>query len=239
MRSLASKTNVTAPGGDYPYGRLKNNPGDGTGTPVNELVYGDFHQFFEKLMADAGLSANGLPENSANGFQLNAALAAFIDDLVADGILILEAQVDALEVTVDNVIDDLSDLDADLQGQIDVINAGHFDSTMNTDGGGAGVTSATIPIPNNSFVGIEVDMMSIWVSGSAGAGNGGHVKKIYTFKNISGTVSQQGATTTVHSQTTGASVPTISFSISGTDVLIKAVAASGDVYSVRTVVTAK
>lgn len=83
MRSLASKPNVTIPGGNYPFGRIKDNPGDDSGTPVNEEVYGDFHQFFEKLMDDAGLSANGQPENSSSGFQLNNALDAIIASAIA------------------------------------------------------------------------------------------------------------------------------------------------------------
>lgn len=74
MRPLRNKTNVIAPTSIYPYGRVKDNPGDGTGTPVNEQVYGDIHQFFEKLMADAGMAANNAPESVYDGFQLNEAL---------------------------------------------------------------------------------------------------------------------------------------------------------------------
>lgn len=70
MRLLSSKTNVIAPAGDYPYGRIKDNPGDGTGTPVSEQVYGDMHQFFERLMAVGNVKANGQPENAYSGFQL-------------------------------------------------------------------------------------------------------------------------------------------------------------------------
>lgn len=88
-RPLSGKTNVTAPGGDYPYGRIKDNSGSNDGTPVNEAVYGDMHQFFEKLMAVAGVSANGLPENDANTFQymtaLNAVIQSFITTL-KDGV---------------------------------------------------------------------------------------------------------------------------------------------------------
>ncbi len=74
MRPLKNKPNVIAPTSIYPYGRVKDNPGDGTGTPVNEQVYGDIHQFFEKLMADAGMSPNNAPESVYDGFQLNEAL---------------------------------------------------------------------------------------------------------------------------------------------------------------------
>lgn len=75
MRALRTKTNVQAPDSDYTFGRIKDDPGDNTGTPVNELLYGDMHQFFEKLMLDAGLAANGLPEQAYTGFQLNQALS--------------------------------------------------------------------------------------------------------------------------------------------------------------------
>lgn len=80
-RSLASKPNVVAPGGAYPYGRVKNKstPTSTDGTPITEQVYGDMHQFFEKLLADAGITANGQPENSSNGFQYNQALSAMVN----------------------------------------------------------------------------------------------------------------------------------------------------------------
>jgi hypothetical protein len=48
---------------------------------VDEGVYGDIHQFFEKLMADAGIVANGLPENQYSGFQLNQALTTLITQI--------------------------------------------------------------------------------------------------------------------------------------------------------------
>jgi len=72
--ALEDKPNVVAPGGDYPYGRIKDDTGVGDGTPVNTAVYGDFHQFFAKLLDDAGMTANGHPENSSDGFQYNEAL---------------------------------------------------------------------------------------------------------------------------------------------------------------------
>jgi len=59
---------------NYLNGRIKDNTGSGDGTPVNERVYGDFHQLFAKLMNLSGLSFNNLPENETNGYQ-------FIDSL--------------------------------------------------------------------------------------------------------------------------------------------------------------
>jgi hypothetical protein len=78
MRSLQSKPNVVAPGGSYPYGKIKDRSGATAGTPVNEQVYGDIHQFFERLMAKSGITPNNLPENSTNGFQLFEALQRII-----------------------------------------------------------------------------------------------------------------------------------------------------------------
>lgn len=70
MKRLQNKTNVVAPGGDYPYGRIKNNTGANDGTPVDVDVYGDFHQFFERLIDQSDVTANGNPDNSTSGFQL-------------------------------------------------------------------------------------------------------------------------------------------------------------------------
>lgn len=74
MRPLAGKTNVQPPDGQFPFGRIKNNDGSQNGTPVDESVYGDFHQFFEKLMSLSGIAPNNLPENQYSGFQLIEAL---------------------------------------------------------------------------------------------------------------------------------------------------------------------
>lgn len=74
-RSLHNKSNVEAPSSDYPYGRIKDKVANLTaGTPVNEAVYGDFHQFFSRLMAEAGIEENGNPDNDYTGFQLYQAL---------------------------------------------------------------------------------------------------------------------------------------------------------------------
>ena len=59
---------------NYLNGRIKDNTGSGDGPPVNERVYGDFHQLVAKLMNLSGLAFNNLPENETNGYQ-------FIDSL--------------------------------------------------------------------------------------------------------------------------------------------------------------
>jgi len=75
MRALNSNPNVdNSDLVNYPDGRIKNNTGGSNGTPVNERVKGDTHQFFQKLMRLYGIVPNGLPDNEGNGFQLIDAL---------------------------------------------------------------------------------------------------------------------------------------------------------------------
>ena len=54
---------------NYPNKRIRNNDGSGNGTPVNEQVYGDIHEYFAKTMREAKLNYNGLPDNTSNGYQ--------------------------------------------------------------------------------------------------------------------------------------------------------------------------
>lgn len=60
---------------DYPKGRIKDNVGSG-GTPINEFVYGDFHEMKDKLMRLYGIVHNNLPDNETNGYQFVEALIA-------------------------------------------------------------------------------------------------------------------------------------------------------------------
>lgn len=78
---LLDKPNTEGISYDYPYGNIKDNPGDNSGTPVNKLVYADFHQFFSKIMADAGISYNGHPDNATDGFQYFLALQKVIENI--------------------------------------------------------------------------------------------------------------------------------------------------------------
>ena len=52
---LEDKTRVEAPGVDYPYGQIKDSTPTVKGTPVNVEVYGDFHQYFARLLAESGI----------------------------------------------------------------------------------------------------------------------------------------------------------------------------------------
>lgn len=74
MKALKDKVNTVPPGGDYPYGDLRDNPGDNSGTPVNRDLMGDIHRTVEKIMDEAGIVANGLDDNEANGYQIYEAM---------------------------------------------------------------------------------------------------------------------------------------------------------------------
>lgn len=76
MRRLSSKTNVQIPDGNYVYGKLLDNDGSQNGTPYNESLYGDIQQFFERMFALSGITANGLPDQLYTGFQLYDAYQA-------------------------------------------------------------------------------------------------------------------------------------------------------------------
>lgn len=75
-RILANQTNIEAPSGDFPFGRIKNDTGSGDGVPVDEKVYGDLHQLVAKLVDETGIVLNDLPDNVSNGFQFFEALLA-------------------------------------------------------------------------------------------------------------------------------------------------------------------
>lgn len=77
MRSKLNQANIdNSDPAKYPNGRIKDNTGAGDGTPVNEEVYGDFHEMKDKLMRLYGLQFNGLPDNETNGYQFVDALRA-------------------------------------------------------------------------------------------------------------------------------------------------------------------
>lgn len=78
MIPLKDKVNVNPPSVPYPFGELRDNPGDNTGTPVDNQLVNDVMQFMEVLMANASITPNGLPENDTNGFQL---LQAFVKNV--------------------------------------------------------------------------------------------------------------------------------------------------------------
>jgi len=78
MIPLKDKTNVNAPNAVWPYGELRDNPGDNSGTPVNEVLVSDVMQLMEYIMNDGGVVPTGLLDNLTNGFQLADALTLYI-----------------------------------------------------------------------------------------------------------------------------------------------------------------
>jgi hypothetical protein len=74
--NINDKPNVTPPGGDFEFAKIKDEttPGANDGVPLNDIVYGDFHQFFAKIVEQSGIAYNGLQENLTNGYQYLEAL---------------------------------------------------------------------------------------------------------------------------------------------------------------------
>ena len=70
-RNKANQPNIDGSDlANYPNKRIRDNDGSGNGTPVDESVYGDLHEFFAKVMRDSKTNYNGLPDNVTNGYQL-------------------------------------------------------------------------------------------------------------------------------------------------------------------------
>jgi len=75
------KTNVTAPNSEYPFGQIRDRDGVIPGTPGSLEVYGDHHQFFEKLIRESTIIPNGLLDSEYNGYQLWAAFEEHVKNL--------------------------------------------------------------------------------------------------------------------------------------------------------------
>lgn len=80
MRTLSSVPNVDAASADYPKGRVRNKNGVIVGTTITEELHGDLIQLCQKLIIDAGITENALPDNVTNGYQLLTALNAKIKE---------------------------------------------------------------------------------------------------------------------------------------------------------------
>lgn len=78
MRSLQAAQNVDPIDADYPRGKVRDKDGATAGTTTNEVLFGDLIQFFQKLVVDASITENGLPDNVTNGYQLMEALVSKI-----------------------------------------------------------------------------------------------------------------------------------------------------------------
>ena len=70
MKLLKDKVNSSADG-TYPLGKIRDDSGDGiSGSQVNAEFMNDYVQCMEKIFAESGLTANGYPDNDANGYEL-------------------------------------------------------------------------------------------------------------------------------------------------------------------------
>lgn len=70
MKRLTNKTNIDNSDANYPFGKSVDETGTNNGTPVNFERLNDWDQFFEKIFEESGLTANGLPDNASDGYQL-------------------------------------------------------------------------------------------------------------------------------------------------------------------------
>ena len=77
MRILANQPGVVAPDAAYPKGSIAD-----AATVVSEGVNGDIIQFFQRLIIEAGITENDLPDNVSNGYQLIEAMNAKINGLL-------------------------------------------------------------------------------------------------------------------------------------------------------------
>ena len=70
MKRLVNKQNTDSISVDYPYGSMRDRSAGIQGSEMNTEFHSDYVQFFEKMFAESGLTANGLPDNATNGFQI-------------------------------------------------------------------------------------------------------------------------------------------------------------------------
>lgn len=76
MKRLVNKSNVTGATTAFPYGDVRDKTPSLAGTLWDKEMMSDVLQFFEKLMAESGIVANGSLDNFTNGFQLYEALVS-------------------------------------------------------------------------------------------------------------------------------------------------------------------
>lgn len=75
---------VIAPDADYPWGNIKDAP---SGTVVDTVMMTDLIQFFQKLMAAASVTPNGLPDNEANGNQFYEAFNTLVRNVTIPALI--------------------------------------------------------------------------------------------------------------------------------------------------------
>lgn len=194
MRRLVNKPNVTAPDSDFIYGRVRDKNGVIHGTRINELTFGDIIQFFEKLMTDGGITANELPDNAYNGFQLNQALIAKIAAMVATET--------SARTTADNT----------LQANISRLDFSYYSPSAIAGSGPKNIAAIDLAVFSGANILIRVDVSA---RNATVAGDGTWNEDVLAFRSNGGTLVQIGATGTVLNRTNGATAPTITYSIAG------------------------
>jgi len=85
MIKIINKTNVDPITGTWPFGDIVDDNGTFNGTSVDKIFLTDYVQFFEKMFSESGLVANGLVDNSTNGFQLFEALEDISNEIKLRG----------------------------------------------------------------------------------------------------------------------------------------------------------
>jgi hypothetical protein len=70
MKLLQNNTRAGAPDADYPFGYIVDEDGSNNGTFIDSNFLNDLWQLKEKMFDQSGITANGLPDNQTNGFQL-------------------------------------------------------------------------------------------------------------------------------------------------------------------------
>lgn len=74
MQKLIDVPNTDGASSDYPKGNVRDKVGITAGTTGGAVLFADIIQFFQKLVIDAGITENSLPDNVSNGYQLIEAL---------------------------------------------------------------------------------------------------------------------------------------------------------------------
>lgn len=82
MKTITDKANTAAASNEYPYGDIRDKTVSDAGTPVNQDVYTDMHQFFQRLFDVSGTQPNGETENAVNGFQIMNALGRYVSNII-------------------------------------------------------------------------------------------------------------------------------------------------------------
>lgn len=101
---LTDKTNIIPPDGEFPYGKTRDNDGSQNGTPVNDELVHDMIQFFERMMAIAGITHNEVQDNAYDGFQFFEALVETIKRYFSKGVVAVKRLASGDESTSVNLL---------------------------------------------------------------------------------------------------------------------------------------